>query len=71
VADLVKQPQPRFELIKQHYPQVRNWGTLSSSGNGGSLTDEAAWMVVQEQRQAPWQGLVVWVGGCKWAGGSP
>lgn len=22
VADLVHQPQPRFELIKQHYPQV-------------------------------------------------
>lgn len=23
VADLVRQPQPRFQLIKQHYPQVR------------------------------------------------
>ena len=25
VADLVRQPQPRFELIKQHYPQVGGW----------------------------------------------
>ncbi len=24
VADLVHQPQPRFEIIKQHYPQVRH-----------------------------------------------
>lgn len=22
VADLVRQPQPRFEVIKRHYPQV-------------------------------------------------
>ena len=22
VADLVRQPQPRFEVIKKHYPQV-------------------------------------------------
>jgi hypothetical protein len=31
VADLVRQPQPRFELIKQHYPQASGACTANPS----------------------------------------
>jgi hypothetical protein len=39
VADLVCQPQPKFELIKKHYPQVKGWvgwgGGVQTVGGAG------------------------------------
>ena len=64
MAELVRSPQPRFEIIKAHYPQVfYAWSSTSDCVLEVERTGQ--WRAAFEALRA--QGG--WVGGWAWMGG--